>query len=426
MMIISQSLKKGLEACLITRWSESTEVSFRFNRLRNIANTENVSHTLQVIKDGKTGVLNIAGFEPAQEHLDKVVELSEFGSPVNYSFPQPEQPPNPEMYHQDVVDLGLDTMIDRGSELVEFLRALDPAINASCSIAKSHYKKAIHNTKGLSASWSKTVVETVVGVELAQGQNLISIYDWYVSTGLDCNLDQMKAGIERNFNLSKKPVDIEPGSYHVVFTPSAFADLIHPIVACLDGKSVVRGISPLRGRLGEKVFSDKLTIVEDGTLKNGVGSALYDDQGVRCQRTFLVNAGVLSEYLLDLESAKALNRRPTGTGRISSISPNNLLVLPGDTPSSKMVSGMEKGIIIKETMGAWAGNPYSGQVTGNISLGFLVENGKPVGRIKDCMFSVNIFRDLQHNLLGLSQETQSKGYILPYALLSDVSISTKH
>ena len=91
-----------------------------------------------------------------------------------------------------------------------------------------------------------------------------------------------------------------------------------------------------------------------------------------------------------------------------------------------MVSGMEKGIIIKETMGAWAGNPYSGQVTGNISLGFLVENGKPVGRIKDCMFSVNIFRDLQHNLLGLSQETQSKGYILPYALLSDVSISTKH
>ena len=67
-------------------------------------------------------------------------------------------------------------------------------------------------------------------------------------------------------------MDIEPGSYHVVFTPSAFADLIHPIVACLDGKSVVR-ISPLRGRLGEKVFSDKLTIVEDGTLKNGVGSA---------------------------------------------------------------------------------------------------------------------------------------------------------
>ena len=52
------------------------------------------------------------------------------------------------MYHQDVVDLGLDTMIDRGSELVEFLRALDPAINASCSIAKSHYKKAYITQKG--------------------------------------------------------------------------------------------------------------------------------------------------------------------------------------------------------------------------------------------------------------------------------------
>ena len=48
---------------------------------------------------------------------------------------------------------------------------------------------------------------------------------------------------------------------------------------------------------------------------------------------------------------------------------------------------MKKGIVIDHTMGAWAGNPYTGTVTGNIALGYLVEDGEKVGRVKDCMFS---------------------------------------
>jgi predicted Zn-dependent protease len=85
---------------------------------------------------------------------------------------------------------------------------------------------------------------------------------------------------------------------------------------------------------------------------------------------------------------------------------------------------MKRGIIIDQTMGAWAGNPYAGTVTGNIALGYLVEDGKKVGRVKDCMFSLNVFSHLKSNLLALSKETKNLGsLILPYCLVGGVSIS---
>jgi PmbA protein len=77
-------------------------------------------------------------------------------------------------------------------------------------------------------------------------------------------------------------------------------------------------------------------------------------------------------------------------------------------------------------MGAWAGNPYGGQVTGNIALGYLVEDGQPVGRVKDCMYSLNVFEALKNNLAALSRESKCMGSMfLPYALLKGISISAK-
>jgi len=155
-------------------------------------------------------------------------------------------------------------------------------------------------------------------------------------------------------------------------------------------------------------------------------SRLYDLQGVACRRTPLINGGVLSEFILDLETASKLGRKPTGTGGVDGPSHNNIVVEPGDVAKDDLVAGLKNGIIIDQTMGAWAGNPYSGQVTGNIALGYLVENGVPVGRVKDAMYSVNVFEVLKNRLVALSKESKCTGNLfLPYALLSGVSISTK-
>jgi len=188
----------------------------------------------------------------------------------------------------------------------------------------------------------------------------------------------------------------------------------------------MRGISPFKDRIGEEIFAPSFSLVEDGTLDDGLGSQLYDDQGVACRRTPLIERGILREYLLDLESAHRLGRKPTGTGTASGSRPNNLLVTPGEKSWEELLKGMKRGIVIDQTMGSWAGNPYTGTVTGNVSLGFLVINGEKVGRVKDCMFSLNVFGHLKSNLLGLSRETKNTGQaILPYCLIGGVSIATR-
>ncbi len=60
-----------------------------------------------------------------------------------------------------------------------------------------------------------------------------------------------------------------------------------------------------------------------------------------------------------------------------------------------------------------AGNPYGGQVSGDISLGYKIEKGQIVGRIKDAMFSVNVFTDLRDNLVALSSDNLARQHLLP-------------
>jgi len=424
--LLDEAMRRGAEATLITSESQRASVSFEFNRLKKVESTESLSLDLQVIKAGRLGVASSTRAGSEQDLLEKALNVAEYGSAVSYGFPAPEPHGNPKTFYQDVEDLKLDDMITLGEELVDFIKSFDPAIQGSASISKNISQKSIVNTRGLDASWRKTSFSISTGFDFVEGQNLLASWDWDVSTAVKHDLDRIKAKIREDFDLGRKNVPVEPGVYDVLFTPMGFASIIHPILACIDGRAVMRGISPLKDRLGEQILSPSFSLIEDGTLDEGLGSQLYDDQGVACRRTPLIDKGVLKEYLLDLESAHRLGRNPIGTGSASGARPNNLLIVPGDTPWEELLKGMKRGIVIDQTMGAWAGNPYTGTVTGNIALGFLVVDGKKVGRVKDCMFSLNVFTHLKSNLLALSKETKNAGgAVLPYCLLGGVSIAAR-
>lgn len=421
------SARPAVESCLLAQETRTTILNFEFNRLKNIQDSEDAVHTAQVIKDGRLGTFTAQGAADTEELLRKAKELSEFGPAAEYHFPEPEAPGNPDIYDPRVADLSIENMLRVGDELIDFARSLHPGINGRVMVLKTRSKRHIENSRGLQSEWEKTQFAVVLSAELVEGQNLVQVGDYFVSTHIDCDLEELKNSVKTDFQLARENVALEPGSYPVIFAPGSFMDLIAPILACLDGKAVVRQVSPLRGQLGEQVFSSDFSLIEDGNLDRAPGSNLYDEQGTRCTRTTLVGNGILMEYLLDLDTAARLGRRPTGTGRVSRIAHNNVIVSPGSVPCPDMVRSIKRGLIIKETMGAWAGNPYSGQVTGNIALGFLIENGAPVGRVKDCMFSVNVFKHLKENLVALSKEQKllMNNALLPYALVDAVSIATR-
>lgn len=424
--LLEEAVARGAEATLVTTESENTSVSFEANRLKRIGSTESLSLNMQVIKAGKLGVASSTKPGTEMKLLENALDVAEFGSEVNYSFPEPEPPVDPKVYDQAVEDIDVDRMISIGEELIQFIKTFDPAIQGSANVSKTISRKSISNTRGLYAQLDKTVFVVSAGFKFVEGQNLLQSWDWNASTGLDCDLEGMKATLKADFEIGRKNVEVRPGVYDVLFTPSGFQDLVSPILACLNGRAVMRGISPFKDRIGEEIFAPAFSLVEDGTLDEGLGTQLYDNQGVVCRRTPLIENGVLTEYLLDLESAHRLGRQPTGTGSPAGASPNNLLVVPGEAPWEELLREMKQGIVIDRTMGAWAGNPYTGTVTGNIALGYLVEDGEKVGRVKDCMFSLNVFTHLKSNLLALSRDVKDLGgLLLPYCLIGGVSIAAR-
>ncbi|MEW5936144.1 MAG: metallopeptidase TldD-related protein, partial [Bacillota bacterium] len=102
-------------------------------------------------------------------------------------------------------------------------------------------------------------------------------------------------------------------------------------------------------------------------------------------------------------------------------------VIPaGERPLADMLAGIRDGILVENFMGAWSGNLYAGVVTGNVALGYRVRGGERVGRVKDCMFSVNAFTALKEALGGISRETRRLGSLsFPYLLLERATITSR-
>lgn len=425
--VLRDAAASGFGGTLRRTDSSVTKVSFEFGRLQSVESTASLNSTLQVIKDGRLGVSSSSKPGSDADLLAKAADLAEFGPEVPYDVPAPA-PPAAELrsYDPELAELSLEELIGRGEGLVTATRSLHPELQVMCVIERSVSHPAIANTKGLAADWRRSTLSVILGVELIEGRDMLQVWSWEVGTAAGLDLDGVQRRVAEDFAAARRIVPVAPGGYPVLFRPNAFVHLISRLTACLDGGAVVRKVSPFAGKLGERLFSPQLTLVEDGLLAGGPGSRLYDDQGVACRRTVLIERGRLREYLLDLDSAARLGREPIGTGGIERARPNNLLVAPGETSHGDLLAGIKRGLVIDETIGAWAGNPYTGQVSGNIGLGFLVEDGKIVGRVKDCMFSLNALTDLGENLVGLSRETRCMGgQMLPWALIDDVTIATR-
>lgn len=293
-------------------------------------------------------------------------------------------------------------------------------------VSKAFGTVELVNSAGFQGMGEVTGWQMYFGGELVSEDGFLQVYDWMAQSDYLPHTESMKASVIESFRLAKENVSIKPGQYPVIFAPGEVSCVVDPLLACLNGVGISRGFSPFKGRIGELAFDPRFSLIDDALVDGALGSKGFDREGVPTARRALIDSGKISGYLLDLQTAHLLNMSPTGNGGGASPVSNNTIVLGGDKSYGEMLAGIDEGVLIENTMGAWAGNPYGGQVSGNIALGYKIEKGRVVGRIKDCMFSVNVFTDLRDNLAALSREQHWRGNTCyPYLQLANVNISTK-
>jgi PmbA protein len=203
----------------------------------------------------------------------------------------------------------------------------------------------------------------------------------------------------------------------VIFTANGIASaLILPLLSAFNGKTVMEGASPLEKKLNKPVFDKNFSLTDDSLAAFRPGSRPCDDEGVPSGRTALVNKGIVKAFFYDLQTAALAGKKSTGNGSRSrgglpAPSASALVVTPGKTTLDEMISDIKEGLIIEQLMGAEQGNILGGDFSGNVLLGFKIEKGKIVGRVKDTMVSGNVYEILK-DLPAIGSETRWVGGFL--------------
>jgi len=255
----------------------------------------------------------------------------------------------------------------------------------------------VTNSEGAEASWSRAAVA------LAASNGFAGAYDDSGHSVSAAVLAGSGTGMERDYDYSsavyaadlQDPAAIGKSAGEravrrlgarkvatakvpIVFDPRVSRSLVGHLIGAIVGPAIARGTSFLKDKLGERIFPQAITIIDDPHRRRGLRSKPFDGEGIANRRRAIIENGVLTTWLLDLHSARQLGLVTTGhasrgTSSPPSPSPTNLWLEPGAVSREALIGDIAKGFYVNELMGMGVNG-----VTGDYSrgaAGFWIENG---------------------------------------------------
>ena len=377
-----------------------TPVTFEANRLKLVETKETRGASLRVIVGGKVGLASATRLGAPQDLVEEALAVARLGGPVAYELPGAAAFPSLPLYHEDAASWEPAAMVEAGRGMIAALLEENGELLCDAHLGKSVEGVALLNSRGLAAGYQKTSVGASLGANWIRGTDILNVWEAEASLRLDLDFGNLVRTVAEKVRLAERTVVPPTAQMPVIFTPKAVAStLLESLEMAFNGKLVWEGASPLAGRLGEQAFDPRLSLVDDPLAEEGVGSSPMDDEGVPARPLTLVERGVVRAFYYDLHTAALAGVPPTGHGRrglgaLPAPGLSNLVFSAGETPFAEMVGNLKQGLVVDQTMGAWAGNTLAGEFSGNVHLGYLVENGEWVGRVKDTMVAGNVFQAL--------------------------------
>ena len=383
---------------------ESHPVSFESNRLKEIMRRDISGVALRVIDDGRIGFTSTTDASRESELVERAATLTPFGSEAAFAFPGPSEYPLVDIVDPAVPQVAQQSMLDTGQGLIERLLDEWPDLLCDARIGWSTGRGRLMNSAGIDAEYEQTSYYCSLGAQLIRGTDMLNVWAGFGSSHLfgEVELDRLLQTVRRSLRWSKETAQAtaSTGELPVILTPRGVrATLLHPLMSGFNGKNVANGSSPLGDRWGEKIVDERISIYDDPLINGASGSHPFDDEGVASRRHALIDKGVAGGPLLDLQTAGQLGKTSTGAagrGLATTPSPGTSVIdiAAGDVHFEDMIAGIKKGLVVEELLGAGQGNELGGDFRANVSLGYKIENGEIVGRVKDTMISGNAYKVL--------------------------------
>lgn len=220
------------------------------------------------------------------------------------------------------------------------------------------------------------------------------------------------------------------GRTDVLFSPLCFANLLDHMSFQLSAFYVDSGLSFFKGKVGSTVGSDRVTLLDDGTRPDGLGSVRYDEEGTPARRTTVIKEGVLQTYLHNTSTAQAYGTQTTANAGLVAPHPTNIVLEPGDSTMDEMLAEMGSGLYVTNT---WY-TRYQNYATGDFSTIprdgiFRVKQGELAEPVREIRISDNMLRMLA-SVAAVGRETEQIHWwetevptFTPPVLVKDVTIT---
>jgi PmbA protein len=385
-----------IEVSILDGYEFSVDV--RFGEIENLVEAGSRALGLRAIKDKKTAFASSSDLSrETLEHLVKnAIKRAALANPDEFSglpllSSEQKEIPSLNLFDPSISDLDSKKKIGMATE-TEKIALEDKRITNShgASFETKEIKTVLANSNGFLQEYDQTVYGLSVGLQAGDTDNRVEDYWFSMKRHFD-ELEQpekvAKRAVDRTIRQLKSR-KIKTQNVPVVFEPMMTSWLMGFLFACVSGISVYQKTSFLADKLGETIGNSSVNVIDDGLLHGMLGSRPFDAEGVPCTATPVIQNGVLKNYLCNTYAARKLKLKSTGNSSGIGVNPNNFYLEAGETPPDKIISSLEKGLILVRTLGHGL-NPVTGDISKG-AFGLWVEKGEIVYPVSEITISGNL------------------------------------
>jgi PmbA protein len=338
-------------------------------------------------------------------------------------------------YSKDLENIDNEKLINLALDMEREARAYSKKVVniGGCNIGYGSSNYGIYNTKGLELTNKSNLLTAYITSIVEEDGNKYDGTGYVTATSLEQVNPKKIAedGVEEALaRIGGK--SIPSGKYKTIIFNEAMVSFLGAFIGIFDGDAAQKGFSLLKGKEGEIIASDNLTIVDDPLLEGGLSSTPFDDEGVATYKKEIIGKGVLKTLLHNLKTANKAGIKTTGNGFKASyaspvgISSTNFYIENGEKSLEELMVEVSEGLIVTDLAGLHSG---ANSITGDFSLaakGFYIKNGKKSFPVEQITVAGNYF-DLLKNIqeIGNDLKFPMSSIGSPSILLRELSIAGK-
>jgi PmbA protein len=331
-----------------------------------------------------------------------------------------------DLYYQDVYSMPTAQRIEHARRAEAAALSADPRLKksdgGSFDAATGH--KVMVNSRGFVGEYRRSYCSLSAMPIAETEQGGMQRDYWFSSARTLARLDSPESiGAEaarrtlRRLNARRVATQRVP----IVFAPEIARSLIGNIFEAANGDSIYRGASFWTGQLGQKVASENVTVIDDGTMPGLFGTAPFDGEGLPTRRTVILENGILKNYLLNTYTGRKLNLPSTGNASrglagTPGIGAGNLFLQNGTVSLQQLLAGVNAGFYVTELMGFGVN-----MVTGDYSrgaAGLWIENGELTFAVEEVTIAGNL-KEMLNNITAIADDLQFRGAVASPTLRID-------